>query len=158
MFKSKTILVVCTGNSCRSVMAGSLLQEVLKDKGEYYVLTAGTAAIEGLPATPEAVEVMAEENIDISSHRSRTLTESLVRQADIILVMENKHKDYILAHYPQASGKVYLLSEFGRIESEDKLVDPNIPDPIGKSADFYRYVFDIIKESIARTVQQLEGK
>ena len=57
--------------------------------------------------------------------------------------------DYIF-YYP------HLLSEFGRVEKEDKLVNPDIPDPIGKSLEFYRKVFNIIKESVVRTVQILE--
>ncbi len=48
MSKVKTIFVVCTGNSCRSVMAAGLLKEMLKDKGDYKIMTAGISAISGM--------------------------------------------------------------------------------------------------------------
>lgn len=152
----KTILLVCTGNSCRSVMAAGLLKKMLKGKGDYKIMTAGTMAIRGIRPSPGAVEVMAEEGIDISGHSGQPLNDEMLRQADLILVMEERQKENILMHHVNIEHKVYLLSEFGRIANENKLVDPNIPDPIGKSLDFYRKVYSIIKEGIIRTVKKLE--
>ena len=152
----KTILLVCTGNSCRSVMAGGLLKKMLADKDDYKIMTAGTAGIAGMPPTYEAARVMSEQNIDLSGHRSSSLSDEMIREADLILVMERAHKEAILRHSGGAADKTYLLTEFGRRRSEEKLVDPDIPDPIGKPLDFYRKVFDIIREGIERTVKKLK--
>ncbi len=156
MSEIKTILVVCTGNSCRSVIAAGLLRNMLKDKSRYRVVTAGTAAIKGMPATAEAVQVLSEEGIDVSDHLSQPLSDEMINEADLILAMEQRHKAHILVRIPQAKEKVHLLSEFGRMASEEKLVDPNIPDPIGKPVDFYRQVYNIIRESVIRAVKKLE--
>lgn len=156
MSRAKTILLVCTGNSCRSVMAWGLLKKMLEEKSDYKIMTAGTAAIEGAGPTFEAIQVMAEQNIDVSNHRTSPLTNEMINEADLILVMEKRHRENILTRTPAASEKVHLLSEFGRIKKEDKLVASDIPDPIGKSLEFYRKVSAIIKESIVRTVKELE--
>ena len=136
-------------------MAAGLLRKLLKGKADFKVLTAGTATIEGMPATTEAIQVMSEQNIDLSAHRSSSLSDELINQADLILVMEQAHKENILNRVPGAQTKLHLLTEFGRIKKEDRLVDPDIPDPIGKPLDFYRKVFNIIQEGILRTVKQL---
>lgn len=154
----RTILLVCTGNSCRSAMAAGALKELLGDKSNYQIVTAGTGAIKGMRATSEAIEAAAEQNIDISQHRSTPLTDEMIDQADIILVMARHHKNYILRHVPTSENKVHLLSEFGRMEQEKKLVDPDIPDPIGQSLEFYRRVFGIIKEGLLRVMKKLEDK
>lgn len=156
MPKGKTILLVCTGNSCRSVMAGGLSEKLLKEKGNYKIMTAGTAAVKGMPPTPETIQVMADEDIDISGHRSSPLSDGMIQEADLILVMERAHKERVLNYYPEAKEKVHLLSEFGRIKKEDKLVDPDIADPIGRPLEFYRKVFAIIKEGIGHTVNKLQ--
>jgi protein-tyrosine-phosphatase len=154
--RDKTILLVCTGNSCRSVMAGGLLKKLLKEKGSYKIITAGTRAFEGAQPTFETIELMFQEGIDMSTHRSSPLSDEMLKEADLILVMERRHREDILGRLPGLKDKVHLLSEFGRQESEDKLVDPDITDPIGMPLEFYRNVLGIIKESLARTVKKLE--
>lgn len=137
-------------------MAAGLLKKMLKEKHNFRIKTAGVAAIEGLRPTPETVRLMSEQDVDVSDHRSSPLTDELIREADLILVMERTHKENILNRRTDAKNKVHLLSEFGRIKKEEKLVNPDIPDPVGKSLDFYRKVFDIIKESVLRTAKKLE--
>lgn len=156
MSQIKTILLVCTGNSCRSVMAWGLLNQILTDKGDYHIITAGISAISAMPPTQETIQVMSEKGIDVSNHRSSLLTDEMLREADLILVMEARHKDNITSRLPEAQNKVHLLREFGRIKKENELFIPDIPDPIGKSIDFYRKVSDIIKEGIERVVKKLE--
>lgn len=151
----KKILLVCTGNSCRSVMAGGFLKKMLAGKSDYKITTAGTSAINGMRPTAETIQVMAEEKIDVSNFRSSFLTEEMIREADLILVMERRHKENILRRMPAAINKVHLLTEYGRLSNEDMLVDPDIPDPIGGTVDAYRKVFAIIKESLLRVVREI---
>jgi protein-tyrosine phosphatase len=137
-------------------MAAGLLKKILAEKGNYKVVTAGTGTIRGMRPTRETVQIMSEQNIDVSNHLSQPLSEEIVLEADLILVMELRHKEYILDRWPQVKHKVHLLSEFGRMDKEAKLVDPDIPDPIARPLEFYRQVFEIIQESIIRTVKVLE--
>ena len=156
MSGAKTILLVCTGNSCRSVMAWGLLKEMLKEKDDYKIITAGTGTIKGMPPTRETIQVMFEQNINVSLHRSQLINNEMLSGADLVLVMEKRHKEALLSRDPRVQNKVHLLSEFGRQESEDKLVDPDVPDPIGKPVEFYREILAIIKEALIRTVKKLE--
>ncbi|NQT00330.1 MAG: low molecular weight protein arginine phosphatase [Candidatus Omnitrophica bacterium] len=156
MSQIKTILMVCTGNSCRSVMAGGLLEQMLKGKDGFKVITAGVSASTGMKSTQETIQVMSEEGIDVSAHRSQPISGELVAEADLILVMESRHKEIIIAQSPQARDKVYLLREFGRVKPANEFFLPDISDPIGKSLEFYRKVGVIIKENLARVVKELE--
>jgi protein-tyrosine phosphatase len=83
------------------------------------VASAGTGALIGHPSPAEAVELMAERGIDISSHRGQQVTEPLVRRHDLILVMEREHQRYLEGRWPMLKGRVRLLNE-----KEGAVVDP----------------------------------
>lgn len=154
--KTKTILLVCTGNSCRSPMAKGYLRHILRERNDIDIISAGTAAPSGRRATPEAIKVMADVGVDISGHLVRRLSDEMIHKADLILVMEEAHKEEILKRVPEAKGKVYLLKEFGR---EEKILnqqeDLDIADPIGKPLEFYQKCFTIIKEELERIAKLL---
>lgn len=146
--RKKNIIFVCTGNSCRSVMAKAMLEKKLKEKGrdDVEVSSAGLMMISGLGASAETKEVLRQEGIDVSGHHSQRLTKEMLDKSDIILVMERVHEERILQSHPEAKGRLFLLREFARV-ADNKL---DIPDPIGRSGDFYRTTFSSIKESIER--------
>ncbi|HAL91859.1 MAG TPA: low molecular weight protein arginine phosphatase [Verrucomicrobia bacterium] len=131
----KKVLVVCTGNSCRSPMAAGWLNQKLAGKG-WGAESAGVAAWGGSPASPEAVEAMREVGIDISGHRSRALTKPLVDEASVILAMTEEHRREIERRFPEAQGKTYLLNSFGLGKARD------VADPIGYPEDVYRHTRD----------------
>lgn len=151
----KNILFVCTGNSCRSVMAQELLKKMLKDQAKKFVIrSAGTSALEGMSASSEAQRVMLREGIDISGHRSRRLTKEMIEEADLILVMEDVHRNIILNLYPEAEKKVYLLKSF--IEDKPKNADLEITDPIGKPPEVYEEVLFVLKESLEGLIKKFK--
>ncbi|NPV54587.1 MAG: low molecular weight protein arginine phosphatase [Firmicutes bacterium] len=127
--RPRKVLVICTGNTCRSPMAEAMLREGFrslkpsKEQGEgasgpgagtdgIEVISAGLYAPEGAPASPFAVEVMKERGLDISGHRARSITRQLVEDADIILTMTDDHKRSLVAMYPEARDKVLSIKEF----------------------------------------------
>ena len=137
------LLFVCTGNTCRSPMAEALFRRLLSfdPRERFKVSSAGTQAYAGAPATPEAVQVMAESDIDIASHRSRPLTGPLLEETDLILTLSAGEKAFILSHFPSAAGKTFLLSGYANRSNEGT----DIPDPIGMPIDTYRRVRDDIQ-------------
>ncbi|BCV23041.1 low molecular weight protein arginine phosphatase [Moorella sp. Hama-1] len=107
------ILFVCTGNTCRSSMAAALAAHLAATRSlDANITSAGLAAREGEPATPAAVQALAEMGLDLSSHRARQLTAAMVKEADLILTMEAGHRERILRDYPAARGKTFTLKEY----------------------------------------------
>ena len=149
----KTILFVCTGNVCRSPMAEGILRRAVQGRGDYQVLSAGLGAAESQPPSPYAVQAVKELGIDISGQRSQMLTARLVGQADYIFGMTHSHIDTIMALYPQATEKTFLVREFDEtLDSFDK----DISDPIGGSYAVYLNCRDQLEQGIVSLLAFVE--
>jgi len=100
----KTILFVCTANMCRSPMAEGLMQRKLEREGrvdEFRAASAGVWTVNGRPATQSAILTMAEMGVDIHQHRSRVITEEIMDEAALILVMTQHHGEALRAEFPR---------------------------------------------------------
>ena len=138
-----TVLIVCTGNLCRSPMAAALLRARLardEARWDWQVSSAGTWATDGLPASVHAVEEMAGRGIDLRAHRARNVTRELMAGADLILAMARNHAEALRAAFPEHAHKVYLLSEMVWQKYD-------VHDPYGSTPMEYAY--------IARELEQL---
>lgn len=146
----KRILFVCTGNSCRSVMAQALLEKKLKEKGRdnIEVFSAGIAAPLGMEASLETKQLLKEEGIDVSNHHAQRLNDEMLKRSDLILVMERFHEESILRNKPFLKKRLYLLKEFSKFNQGKS----EIEDPIGKGIDVYRRSFLDIKAAIDRLI------
>lgn len=164
----KTILFVCTGNTCRSSMAEGLFKHMLKSKENSFksinVISAGTCAWEGDNASQHAIKVLKEKDIDIEDHRSTPLTPKLIKEADLILTMTLNHKMAILHMCPKAKDKVFTLKEYALYGREKFPIsdlsyqnsDYDIKDPFGQSLDIYRESAKEIEHYLQILVQKIK--
>jgi len=146
--KKKNVLFVCTGNTCRSVIAEALFKKMMREqhRDDVEVFSAGVTTLSGIGASQGAREVLAKEGIDVSGHISHEITKELVRGSDLILVMERLHEGAILKLAPDVKNRVFLLKEFAKID-ENNL---DIADPSGQPMGYYEDVFVSIKEALER--------
>ena len=124
--KFQHILVVCVGNICRSPMAAAVLQNALGNQRGITVESAGLGVMVDHPAAEHAVELLKDRGIDISGHRARQLTPELLRDADLILVMESKHKKAVKAEDSTVRGKLFRFGEWREKDVHDPFQKPKI--------------------------------
>lgn len=151
------IVFVCTGNICRSPMAEGILRARLSPRSAEFasVSSAGVAAPPGMPASLNSVRACHRHGIDITGHRSSLVTRDLVTSADLILVMEDHHREALVDSWPQAAGRTCLLSEYASNGSGEPA--RGVPDPIGQDVDVYARVFDAIEQYVARALPRIES-
>lgn len=157
MNKIKSILFVCTGNSCRSVMAEGLLKKSLSQLGrsDIKVNSAGLMALSAGRPTEETIGVMKAEGVDVSGHKTKGVTADDIRTADLVLTMEEFQRQELIERVPEAAGKIYLLKAFGNGNKVHYCDGCDIPDPIGQTVRGYEHCLDMIKKEIERIVKLL---
>lgn len=121
-----SVLFVCTANRFRSPIAAIYFaKQVVRhgDDDHIRVSSAGTWTDAGQPVTPEAITQAKRYNLNLSLHKSRPLTETILKNSDLILVMENNQKEALLQEFPFCAERLFLLTEVVNGDSKD------IPDP-----------------------------
>ncbi|MFN8652858.1 MAG: low molecular weight protein arginine phosphatase [Gemmatimonadales bacterium] len=146
------ILLVCTGNTCRSPLAEAMLRKKLAERGVdgVEVSSAGTGAWDGAPASEGAYLVALEHGLDLSAHRARLLTRELVTTADIVLTMARHHR----ARVEQLGTGIqaHLLGEYaGRSGA-----DAEVRDPFGGDLEGYRETLVELDAMLGGVVERLE--
>ncbi|HZE08863.1 MAG TPA: low molecular weight protein arginine phosphatase [Gemmatimonadaceae bacterium] len=146
------LLFVCSGNTCRSPLAEALAKKVAASRGieDISVSSAGTNAIENVPATDEALLVGMERGLDLTGHRSRQLTPAIVSEADLIFVMTPGHLEQV--KQMGGRGKVHVIDEYA-----SGATDKGISDPYGGDLDAYRNTTDSLEEELERLFDRLQS-
>lgn len=135
-------------------MAEGILRSILPAEleGQIQVGSAGTGAIEGVPATPLAVSTAASRKIDIRNHRARKLTAALLLESDLVLCMEAHHMARAREISPEASERISLIMEQGADKSAP---ESGIRDPIGGGAAEYDDTFNRIRSHLLRWLPRI---
>lgn len=140
----KSVLFVCTGNTCRSPMAEGLFKKMLEEKGLCSVTctSAGISAFDGEAASENSIEAMNEIGIDISLHRSKTVTRDLLDGTDLIVCLSKGHFD-ILRNFVD--------------ESKLKILGKGISDPYGMRLSEYVRTRDEISSALGELWEEFYG-
>ncbi len=181
-----SILVVCTGNVCRSPIAEGVIRSLLVDRFGVEapsVASAGTTGWEGSPADPGSVAAAAELGVDISGHRGRLLTEEQLDASELVVTMGAGHRDRIVWDVPRLDSRTFTLKELvrllealpaaqGRPALADRVAeadalrrggfggnrrDEDVADPLGMSLETFRAVAAELEAWSERLVAGLFG-
>lgn len=149
--EKKVLLFIDTGDNCRCPMAAGYLQKLLDQRGIKYIeiRTAGVMTPTGLLPTPEAVQLLDEENVNIRRHRSTPLTIDMIKRADLILGMTPFHVQRAIRQAEEARGKTFLLKEYVGREGRNT----QIADPMGGTLEIFKKCFSEIRASLNRLVE-----
>ena len=146
------ILVVCSGNTCRSPLAAAMLAEKLAAAPEFAgvtVTSAGTAAWDGAPVSEGSYLVALERGLDLSAHRARMLTSDQIRDADLILTMSETQARRV-ADLGGAE-KVHTLATYAGNPDGRR----DVEDPHGGDVAEYRDIATLLDDLLTRAVTRL---
>ncbi len=113
------LLVLCTGNAARSVMAGFMLDHLKAGRpADLHVVTAGTHSVDGQPMsmrTRAALRSIPElSDAALGGHRSRQVHEDDLDRAELVVVMESDHVRFIRRNFPRAAGRTATIRRLSR--------------------------------------------
>ena len=147
----KKLIFVCTGNTCRSVLAHYYAARIAADEKlqlEFY--SAGLAAHKDIPQPAIVADLLAKEGVKDFKHIPVPMTGKLVKSSDLILTMTAAHKTQLIVRYPRAAKKTSILTEYAGFGGGD------IADPYGRDELFYTEIFKTIKSAVKASVEKLK--
>ncbi|APX92732.1 phosphotyrosine protein phosphatase [Halomonas sp. 1513] len=130
------VLVVCTGNICRSPVAAAMLR---RQRPELQVESAGLGAMVGQGVESTALQLAQADGLDLKTHRARQLEGRMLTDADLILVMSDGQRRELGSRWPEMLGKTMRLGQW-----LDDGKGRDISDPYRKSRDVFVHVHQLL--------------
>lgn len=143
------ILIVCVGNICRSPIAEHLLRETLRGT-DIAVGSAGLGALVDHPIDSTALAILDRHGHRPQPHRARQLTADLIREANLVLVMEQQQVSNVMRLAPEARGKTFLLGKW--------LDERDIPDPYRQGPDAFERAYSLIEPAVASWAERVRPR
>lgn len=146
----RKVLVVCSGNTCRSPMATAMLRHLWQQGGgsNLELTSAGTSAFPGMEATEHAVAAMKNRGLDIGGHRSQAVSDVMLDGVDLVLTMTERHKEYILMLWPHLKDKVHTLGDYAGTHMD-------VSDPFGGNLAQYEATANDLETTLKLVVDKL---
>ncbi len=148
-----SVLFVCKGNIMRSAMAEEVLKDALRQSGcdsTLRVQSCGLHVLAGTPAHPWALSACGSARLSLATHRSKKVSPEMIDDADVIFAMDFQNKAELLAGYPEAGDRIFMLSAYahGPVRGRE------IPDPYSADEASTLACFKLLQECITTFVRE----
>lgn len=143
MFNS--ILVICTGNVCRSPLGERFLRQLLPG---IQVDSAGTHSLVGRPADERVLQIAAAHGLSLDGHIACTISRPMMKRYDLILAMASEHIRHVTALAPEVRGKTLLFGQW--LGGED------VPDPFHQSHQVFEHVYRLVEQASLEWARKLK--
>lgn len=148
-FQQPQILMVCTGNICRSPLAEYRLRKKIKEANLPYTVASGGLSQSGVAISKNSLLLLMEDGINAVEHFSRKIDEEMLAESWLVLTMEERQRDFLCKTFPQQAAKIKTINEFCGLSGD-------IIDPYGEDIEFYREVDKQIKERVETITNLLQ--
>lgn len=147
-----SVIFICTANICRSPMAAAIFRNIVDEveKGdEWRVESAGVWGMDGSPAASGSQNAVRKWGLDLRGHRARSVSRELLENFDLILTMEQGHKEALKWQFPELGERIFMMSEIVGVNYD-------IKDPIGGSLEDFIHTADELNRLLRAGLAQIK--
>ena len=160
LFRKKFhVVIICSANRTRSVYFAEYLRHYLNQYrpealARLRLSSAGTKAMPGGRPNDVVALIARNNGFSLRTHLARRVTSKLIKRADLLLTMEQEHKEDVLKKFPEAEEKIFRLMEYGW-QGDEELELLDVPDPTGKTADDFKTFVETAHAEADRLLHEL---